>query len=772
MIIANIFEEVLRMSFYGTIAGLGVWGIGLLVDHVRAPRWIVLCLWGFVGVRLVCPLTINSEFSILEVKEVASYVEDTFDFDGTYAGDFQVAVEGTKQYEKAVEAGSPVKRMEQGTQLAYYYYDETNDTYAPAKTAHEVSSPKYAVVWLCGIGLLWLWAAVDYIRLRMKLRFAMKVSERVYESDEIPSPCVVGIVRPKIYITPNLPEVQKEHILMHEQMHIRYKDPLWKVLSFAVMSVHWFNPFLWHMYKVFQGEIEKACDERVVRTLGEEKKADYSESLLAMARERTWKMPTPISFGEDDTKDRIKTILRYKKPLLAVTVGVVILGILACVVLMTGSTQGDEDVMISTEHATENDRTEIVTEGIGTNESEMEDVSDSIDIDRVFEELNVNGVIYQAKRDGIHRIIDGADELIYDKYPGASPGMMVYDNILYFLTDSYYQEGALEWSNTEVRRIDLESGTISNLELSYSGNGTPIINKYSFFNGVLLVEYQTGSDVYTDVFFLDRDSMAAGEKITMLSAEDAQYFGERMTQVVLSNTGQLTDITGYVKNESTTYLDMDGDGTSEKIFLKILAQGFEYMAREYRLQIGDAYIENYGEELEARLWALSLEGEQILLAIYQDGPSADPYTTFFQYRDGNVKIAGAFEADIRECELHDGVITGIVRRDITQTDWIRVSWAQNEEGILEMIPQETYDFISLNEVDLLETLPVHEGIGSEEIFEVEPQKVVFLQVSADWEWILIKTADGQQGWVHVQDFEVVELRKNVMDVFAGMYLAG
>ena len=531
------------------------------------------------------------------------------------------------------------------------------------------------------------------------------------------------------------------------------------------------------MYKIFQGELEKACDERVIRTLGEEKKEDYSESLLAMARERTWKMPTPISFGEDDTKDRIKTILRYKKPVIAVTVGVVILGILACVVLMTGSPKEDMDAILSTEHETEieSDETEIVIGEIETEASELDEVSDSIDADEVFEELNVDGVIYQAKHDGIHRIEGETDELIYDKYTGTWPQMMVNDGKLYFLTDPSYQEGALEWSNTVVRWIDLESGEIGDLELSYSGNGMPIVNGYTFFDGVMLVEYQATSDVYIDVFFLDKENISAGEKINMLSAEDAQYLGEHMTRMILGNAGTAIDITGYVqlvKDECTVYLNMDGNGVLEKVFLKISDKGEEYMADEYRLQIGDAFIENWGDNLVHRMWALSLDGKTIMLVMYEDGPSGDPYTTFYIYKDGKVVEAGGFEADIRECEFDNGAIITSIRKDIVQTDWIRVSWRQNEEGMLEWIPQETYDFISLNEVDLLETLPVHKEIGSEEIFEVEPQKIVFLQVSADWEWIFIKTADGQQGWVHIVDFEVVELQKNVLDVFDGVYLAG
>ncbi|HBA50680.1 MAG TPA: hypothetical protein DCZ91_23355 [Lachnospiraceae bacterium] len=69
-------------------------------------------------------------------------------------------------------------------------------------------------------------------------------------------------------------------------------------------------------------------------------------------------------------------------------------------------------------------------------------------------------------------------------------------------------------------------------------------------------------------------------------------------------------------------------------------------------------------------------------------------------------------------------------------------------------------------------MPPHEDIGSTGTFLIQPQQVVSLKITADWEWVLLKAGDGSQGWVHIRDFEVVELQKNVMDVFAGRYIAG
>lgn len=163
----------------------------------------------------------------------------------------------------------------------------------------------------------------------------------------------------------------------------------------------------------------------------------------------------------------------------------------------------------------------------------------------------------------------------------------------------------------------------------------------------------------------------------------------------------------------------------------------------------------------------------MVLAIYEDGPSADPLTHFYCYENGQIIEAGSFETDILSCVLDgEGGISGTIFKEIASSDWIRVRWRMSADGMLEEVPQEVYDFTRGNPVELREELPLHQEIGSDETFTVTPQTVKFLQTSADFNWLLIETADGQQGWVHVVDYEVVELEKNVMDVFEGGYLAG
>lgn len=739
----DLFREVLRLSIYGTVAGMGVLLIGLLVNRVRAPKWIVLCLWGLVGLRLICPITVSSDFSIFRMEGLSKLVEEDAKLDENNVDDFHAAAEVSSQYDAAVEAGIPIEMTERGKTA--YYYEKEDGTLMPAKTTQDSVISLLAEIWLSVIAVLWLWAVSSYLRLKLRLRFAIKVSNGIYEADAVSSPCVVGYIQPKIYLTPNLSDTQREHILLHEQMHIQYKDYIWKLLSFAIMSIHWFNPILWVMYKVFQGELEKACDERVIRRLGEEKKEDYSESLLSLAREHSWKLSAPLSFGEDNTKGRIKSILRYKKPVLVVTVCVVAVAAVICVVLMTGAPKEEKPETVASEDT----------------------VADS-----VFEELVYDEVIYQAKRDGIHRISGDKDEVIYDVYPGLHPAMTIYGNKLYFKTDKSYQKGALEWADTTVRWISLETDEIGDVELSYSGSNVPTIQNYTIYQGIMLIHYSTGSKTETDVIFLEGEKQPVGNDVEWLSEEEEQLLGASMRQMILENRNQLVNLSGEVQGESIIYLDMDGDGDSEKIFLKMYEKEEDVRVGNYRLQIDDASLEASGENMEQTLWALSLDGEEIFLVMYEDGPNEDTHTVLYKYSDGKVFEAGSMEADLRNCEIHEGMISGAIRKEVIQTDWIWVSWMEDESGMLEEVPQEVYGFVSLNKIDLLEQLPLHMEMGSQDTFEIEPQKVTALEISADGEWVLLETADGRQGWVHIENFEVVELQKNVMDVFAGQYLPG
>lgn len=792
-----LFVTVLRLSFYGTV-GCGVILVCALASFARAPRWISMTLWGLVALRLVVPFQFSSAVSLFELCRIANLparIDRTLDSGEIVRGDYQTALEGSLEFEQAVAAGSPVAANASGDRMAYYY-ERKNGTIEPAKTSYDTFLAIGAPVWFAGMALLWGWAAVSYIRLRRRLRFSIRLYQNVYETDAVFSPCVVGMVRPRIYLIPGLTQQQKTHILLHEQMHIRYLDPIWKAVSFLVISVHWFNPFLWFMYHMFQGELEKACDERVLARLGADKKEDYSESLLALAANHRRKLPTPIAFGEDNIKGRIRRILAYKKPMAAASAVVIVLSVMGCSIFLTTAKSPDntsQDDSLNSELTfgpTADNRLQMDTDTnapeILPAESDHPELGSAFpdtetadgpgpDLAEVYAEITDNGVTFQARWGGIYRIgADGSEEQIYDIFAGIHPQLTLFENRLYFLTDRHYTDGALDWADNTIRFIDLQTRAVGDLPMVRKN---AVISSFDIYDGIITIYYNT-DNIDVQMLYADEDSAFHDKSITQLNDAEKQQLGIETTQLILQNPGMLVNVSNRARNQNIAYLDMDGNHTAEQIVLEpskdpANAPYFNDPLTYYHLRIGNADLEAFGENLANILWACSLDGREILLVLYEDGPSADPYTHFYRYQDGQIHEIGGFEDDIRLCKIStDGIITGSIRKEIVQTDWITVRWRIGQDGMLEAIPQDVYDFLNRNWVELYDELPLHPAVGNSETFTAAPQMVRFLQISADWNWILVETADGQQGWVHLENFEIVELRKNVMDVFDGLYMAG
>lgn len=123
----------------------------------------------------------------------------------------------------------------------------------------------------------------------------------------------------KYYIPSNIDESEKEYIVLHEKIHIKHKDNYIKTAAYIILAIHWFNPFVWAAYTMFSEDIERFCDESVIRILGKEIKKNYSFTLLKMASDKSVFDSAVLEFGENATKRRISNVLKYKKPTFIVT---------------------------------------------------------------------------------------------------------------------------------------------------------------------------------------------------------------------------------------------------------------------------------------------------------------------------------------------------------------------------------------------------------------------------------------------------------------------
>ena len=200
------------------------------------------------------------------------------------------------------------------------------------------------MIWLVGIATLLLYTIVSYLKISRRVETAVLYEDNIYRSENISSPFVFGIIKPKIYLPFDMNEKDISHVLAHERAHISRMDHIWKPLGFLLLTVYWFNPLVWFGYILLCRDIELACDEKVIKELGDDERADYSEALLACSINGSMISACPLAFGELSVKSRVKRVLSYKKPAVWLIAVVVIACISVAVCFLTNpkTIKGDD----------------------------------------------------------------------------------------------------------------------------------------------------------------------------------------------------------------------------------------------------------------------------------------------------------------------------------------------------------------------------------------------------------------------------------------------
>ena len=257
----------------------------------KAPKWVNVLLWGIVAVRLIFPFSIESALSLIPSAETVSP---------------SIMMETAPSVQTGVPALDQVINPVIDHSLAP----------APGASANplQIWIPVLTVIWLLGVAALFLYSAVSYRRLRRRVCEAVILRDNIYQSENVCSPFVLGIIRPKIYLPYHMDKREMDHVIAHEQTHIRRRDHWWKPLGFLLLTVHWFNPLLWLGYILLCRDIELACDEKVIREMGNEQRADYTQALVSCSVSRRSIAACPLAFGEVGIKERVKSVMNYKKP--------------------------------------------------------------------------------------------------------------------------------------------------------------------------------------------------------------------------------------------------------------------------------------------------------------------------------------------------------------------------------------------------------------------------------------------------------------------------
>lgn len=298
----GIFIKILNMSISAGWLILAVIVLRLLLK--KAPKWIHVLLWGLVGVRLVMPFTIETGFSLLPSAEVIS---------------------PTIGFEPAPMIHSGVTALDRAVNPAM-----SNSLAAdPFSSANPMQIVLYigSKIWIAGIAVLLAYALISFLKLRRRVSEAVLLNDNIWICDQVKSPFILGIIRPRIYLPSDLEENNMEYVLKHERAHLKRKDHLWKLIGFLLLAVYWFNPLTWIAYILLCRDIEMACDEKVIAGMEMSDKKAYANALVSCSMQRRPALACPLAFGEVGVKKRVKGVLHYKKP----AFWIIIVAVIACI---------------------------------------------------------------------------------------------------------------------------------------------------------------------------------------------------------------------------------------------------------------------------------------------------------------------------------------------------------------------------------------------------------------------------------------------------------
>ena len=287
---ANFFIDLFNMSITASYLVLAVVIARALLK--KAPKWITCLLWAMVGFRLICPFTIESVLSLIPGTQTITANETSVIRPFTVQS-------GIAGIDTSVNEFLGDKYAEGVT--------------VPTNTFADVTTV-LSVIWLVGLICMLIYGFISYIRLRKRVGVSLLFKDNIYYCDNIDTPFILGFFKPKIYVPSGISEEQTGYITLHEKAHLKRKDHLWKPLGFLLLSVYWFNPVMWVAYILLCRDIESACDEKVIKNMDNSEKKNYSETLVSCSVQRRMVMACPLAFGEVGVKQRIKSVLNYKKP--------------------------------------------------------------------------------------------------------------------------------------------------------------------------------------------------------------------------------------------------------------------------------------------------------------------------------------------------------------------------------------------------------------------------------------------------------------------------
>lgn len=302
-------------------------------------------LWLLVLVRLLLPVSLGStDISLMSVVEKApavQAVESVRNVDAIWQAE-DGTVEGTPSGGGMRDA--PVKVAPAATSTERFHRMEA------ALAVRRVLLP----VWWCGAGVTLLAFLAANIRFAGRLRktrrpLAMEgAALTVYVVEERAAPCLFGLFRPAVYVTPDAAAdaTLLRHTVAHETTHFRHGDHVWALLRTVCLALHWWDPLVWWAARLSRQDGELVCDEATIARLGEGERAAYGRTLIRMAcgsGAHPLLTATAMDGGKTSLHERITLLAKKPRTAAAAAVIVVLAAALCAGCVFTGAKKLPED---------------------------------------------------------------------------------------------------------------------------------------------------------------------------------------------------------------------------------------------------------------------------------------------------------------------------------------------------------------------------------------------------------------------------------------------
>lgn len=338
---AQFLHGLLTASMRGSVVIAAVIFLRLVLR--KTPKKFLCYLWLLVGLALLIPFEIRSELSLQPEWETVTpvqWVEDiSVPTDTPPLSTIEDAQKGSATVQPTLASPMPSRGE-------------------VAKKGETDRTRQLFFLWLGVVGLFLLYTLWAYGRLKYRIREAVKIKGG-WESERIDTAFILGFVRPQIYIPMGLPRNVGKYILAHERTHLEKGDHWFKMIGFLALAVHWFNPLVWVAYILMCRDMEMACDERVVQFMDLAERKEYAAALLSCSANRFYLGVCPVAFGEVSVKQRIRAVLKYKRPGFWISLSGVVAVCFVAVCLVTSPDAEPEEMVEAQETMATTEATEL-----------------------------------------------------------------------------------------------------------------------------------------------------------------------------------------------------------------------------------------------------------------------------------------------------------------------------------------------------------------------------------------------------------------------------